>query len=196
LKAEPAPPSSFNRKIPAELDRVVSRTLAKDREERYQTAMDLLDDLRYLQKTRATESEDERESGVKRSMLRSAQAENDDASSPPVVSIHSLAVLPFTNAGGDPEMEYLSDGLTESVLFGLSQLPEIQVVARSTVFRHKGSSEDFLSIGRTLGVGGIVTGRVRQRGATLLISAELIDVKSGWQVWGAQYKRPAEDLCA
>jgi len=195
LKSDPAPPSSFDRRIPSELDRIVSRTLAKDREERFQTAMALLDDLRYLQKTRANESADERESGVKRSMSSSTQSGKDDASSPPIVSIHSLAVLPFTNAGGDPEMEYLSDGLTENVLFGLSQLPEIQVVARSTVFRHKGSSEDFLSIGRTLGVGGIVTGRVRQRGATLLISAELIDVNSGWQVWGAQYKRPTEDLC-
>jgi TolB-like protein/Flp pilus assembly protein TadD len=107
---------------------------------------------------------------------------------------HSLAVLPFTNASDDPQMEYLSDGLTESVLFGLSQLPDVQVVARSAVFRHKGTGEDPLSIGRTLGVTAVVTGRVRQRGATLFISAELIDVKSGWQLWGAQYKRATLDL--
>jgi TolB-like protein/Flp pilus assembly protein TadD len=91
-------------------------------------------------------------------------------------------------------MEYLSDGLTESILFGLSQLPEIQVLSRSAVFRHKGSDDDSITIGRTLGVGAVVTGRVRQRGRTLLISAELIDVESGWQLWGAQYKRAAEDI--
>src|SRR4030095_9570127 len=128
-----------------------------------------------------------REFGVTRK-LHSDQVQTQKTSSG--VKVQSLAVLPFINASGDPQMEYLSDGLTESVLFGLSQLPDIQVVARSAVFRHKGSTEDSLTIGRTLGVGAIVTGFVRQRGPTLLISAELIDVASGWQLWGSQYKRP------
>lgn len=193
LTAQPLPPSSFNQKIPAELDRIVSMTLAKEREERYQTATELLRDLRQLQKRLQFDAAVEREFGVRRSTLKSDQiaAQNTSVTKS---AIHSLAVLPFTNASDDPQMEYLSDGLTESVLFGLSQLPDIQVVARSAVFRHKGSNDDSLSIGRTLGVGAIVTGRVRQRGATLLISAELIDVESGWQLWGAQYKRATEDL--
>ncbi|HYN25961.1 MAG TPA: protein kinase, partial [Pyrinomonadaceae bacterium] len=194
LTAQPLPPSSFNQKIPAELDRIVSKTLAKEREERYQTATELLRDLRQLQKRLQFEAEVKREFGVRRSTLKSDQVATQNASAVPRVAIHSLAVLPFTNASDDPQMEYLSDGLTESVLFGLSQLPDIQVVARSAVFRHKGSGDDSLSIGRTLGVSAVVTGRVRQRGGTLLISAELIDVDSGWQLWGAQYKRATEDL--
>jgi TolB-like protein/Flp pilus assembly protein TadD len=101
----------------------------------------------------------------------------------------SLAVLPFSNATGDTQIEYLSDGLTENVLFGLSQLSEIEVVARSAVFRHKESDDDPLTIGRALGVDSVVTGRIRKRGPTLLITAEMIDVRSGLQLWGAQYKR-------
>jgi eukaryotic-like serine/threonine-protein kinase len=194
LTAEPLPPSNFNRRVPAELDRIVSKTLAKEREERYQTAAELLRDLRQLQKRLQFEADVEREFGVRRSTLKSNQVATQNASAVPKLAIHSLAVLPFTNASDDQQMEYLSDGLTESVLFGLSQLPDIQVVARSAVFRHKGSGDDSLSIGRTLGVSAVVTGRVRQRGGTLLISAELIDVESGWQLWGAQYKRATEDL--
>jgi hypothetical protein len=68
------------------------------------------------------------------------------------------------------------------------------VLARSAVFRHKGSAEDPITIGRALGIRAVVTGRVRQRGSTLLISAELIDIESGWQLWGAQYRRSAEDI--
>ena len=191
LTVEPRPPSSFNTKVPAELDRIVSKTLRKELEERYQTATDLLRDLTQLKKRLQFDEQVKREFGVTRK-LHSDQVQTQKTSSG--VKVQSLAVLPFINASGDPQMEYLSDGLTESVLFGLSQLPDIQVVARSAVFRHKGSTEDTLTIGRTLGVGAIVTGFVRQRGPTLLISAELIDVASGWQLWGAQYKRPADHL--
>lgn len=193
LTAEPAPPSSLDRKIPAEFDRIVSRALAKEREARYQAAKDLLLDLSQLQHRLQFEVEAAREFGVTRPLPSSEQA-TQSAGSTPRVALRSLAVLPFANVSGEPQMEYLSDGLSENILFGLSQLPEIQVVARSAAFRHKGSGEDPLSIGRTLGVGVIVTGRVRQRGPTLLISAELIDVESGWQLWGAQYKRGTEDL--
>jgi serine/threonine protein kinase/tetratricopeptide (TPR) repeat protein len=111
-------------------------------------------------------------------------------------AIRSLAVLPFANASGDPQMEYLSDGLTESILFSLSQLPQLHVMSRSAVFRHKEREEDARQIGRTLGVEAIVTGRVRQRGETLLISAELIEVENGWQMWGSQYRRQSADIFA
>jgi eukaryotic-like serine/threonine-protein kinase len=191
LTVEPASPGSFNTKVPAELDRIVSKTLRKEREERYQTATDLLRDLTQLKKRLQFDEQVEREFGVTRK-LQSDQLQTQKVSSG--AKVQSLAVLPFINASGDPQMEYLSDGLTESVLFGLSQLPDIQVLARSAVFRHKDSTEDSLTIGRTLGVGAIVTGGVRQRGHTLLITAELIDVASGWQLWGAQYKRPGDEL--
>jgi len=110
--------------------------------------------------------------------------------------LRSLAVLPFVNASGDPQMEYLSDGLTESIIFSLSQLPQLRVMARSTVFRHKGRSEAAQETGRALGVGTVLTGNVLQRGETLLISAELVDVENGWQLWGAQYRRNAGDIFA
>jgi eukaryotic-like serine/threonine-protein kinase len=109
-------------------------------------------------------------------------------------AIHSLAVLPFANTSGDPEMEYLSDGLTDSIISNLSQLPQLRVMARSAVFRHKG--EEPQQAGRALGVGAVLTGKVLQRGETLLISAELVDVAGGWQLWGAQYRRKAGDIFA
>src|SRR5207237_9848285 len=81
--------------------------------------------------------------------------------------IESLAVLPFANACGDPQMEYLSDGLTENIIFSLSQLPRIHVMSRNAVFRYKGRSEEAQEIGRALGVGAVLTGKVLQRGDTL-----------------------------
>jgi serine/threonine protein kinase/tetratricopeptide (TPR) repeat protein len=194
LRAEPRPPSSLNKKIPSELDRIVGKTLAKDRRARYQTATELLGDLRQLQKRLKFEAEVEREFGVTQFQLKADQVTSQRASAVPKGDPRSLAVLPFTNASDDAQMEYLSDGLTESILFGLSHLPDLHVVGRSAVFRHKGSGEDHQSIGRSLGVSAVVTGRVRQRGGSLLISAELIDVKSGWQLWGELYKRPTEDI--
>jgi TolB-like protein/Flp pilus assembly protein TadD len=111
-------------------------------------------------------------------------------------AIGSLAVLPFDNTSGDPEMEYLSDGLTENITFSLSQLPRLRLMSRSAVSRYKGSSDDTGQVGRTLGVPAVVTGRVRQRGNAILISAELIEVATGLQLWGAQYRRPARDIFA
>jgi serine/threonine-protein kinase len=135
--------------------------------------------------------------------MREARTEIDRAQRAPVMAkaessrgIESLAVLPFVNTGGDPQMEYLSDGLTESIIFSLSQLPRIQVMSRNAVFRYKGRSQEAQEIGKALGVGAVVTGKVLQRGDTLLISAELVDADHGWQRWGAQYKRNAKDIFA
>jgi eukaryotic-like serine/threonine-protein kinase len=111
-------------------------------------------------------------------------------------AVNSLAVLPFANTSGDPQMEYLSDGLTESIIFSLSQLPQLHVMSRSTVFRFKGRSQEAQEIGQTLGVGVVLTGKVLQRGETLLVSAELVDVENGWQRWGAQYRRKVQDIFA
>jgi serine/threonine-protein kinase len=110
--------------------------------------------------------------------------------------IGSLAVLPFANASGDPQMEYLSDGLTESIIFGLSHLPQLRVMSRSAVFRYKGRTEEAQVLGQALGVGAVLTGKVLQRGETLLVSAELVDVENGWQLWGAQYRKKVEDIFA
>lgn len=91
-------------------------------------------------------------------------------------------------------MDYLSDGLTDSIILNLSQLPELRVMARSTVFRYKGRSDDARDVGKTLGVSAVLTGRVLLRGDRLLISVELVDVDNGWQLWGDQYRRKPADI--
>ena len=109
-------------------------------------------------------------------------------------AIDSVAVMPFVNEGGDPETEYLADGLTESVISTLSQLPNLKVMSRNSVFRYKGREIAPLVVGSELGVRAVLIGRVAQRGDTLAISLELVDVKDHSQLWGAQYHRRLADL--
>jgi len=109
-------------------------------------------------------------------------------------AIDSLAVLPITNAGADQQMEYLSDGITDSIINSLSQLPKLRVVPRSSVFRYKGDQSDPLEIGRVLGVRAVVTGRLLQVGDLLVVRAELIDVDQESQLWGEEYRRGQGDV--
>jgi TolB-like protein/Flp pilus assembly protein TadD len=104
-------------------------------------------------------------------------------------TLDSIAVLPFQNAGGDPEVEYLSDGITESLIHTLSQLPEIRVMARTTVFRYKGKEIDPQMLAHDLNVRALLTGRMMQRGDLLTIGVELVDALKGWRLWGEQYSR-------
>ena len=104
-------------------------------------------------------------------------------------AIDSVAVLPFVNTGGNPDTEYLSDGITESLINSLSQLHQLRVVPRSTVFRYKGPEMDPQKIGQELRVRAVVTGRVVQRGGSIIISTELVDVAEESQLWGEQYTR-------
>jgi TolB-like protein/DNA-binding winged helix-turn-helix (wHTH) protein len=110
------------------------------------------------------------------------------------LQIHSIAVLPFMNESRDPEMEYLSDGVSESIINSLSQLSNIKVIARSSSFKYKSENTDFQEIGRALGVNAILTGRVSQRGDNLLISAELVNATDNTQIWGKQFSRRTADL--
>ena len=109
---------------------------------------------------------------------------------------NSLAVLPFENVSEDPNFEYLSDGLTESIINGLSQLQNLRVSARSMVSRYKIKEMDPQEIGRKLGVCSVVLGRVLQLHDRLIISTELVDVTNGWQMWGEQYHRGPSDILA
>jgi TolB-like protein/predicted Ser/Thr protein kinase len=109
-------------------------------------------------------------------------------------AIESIAVLPFVNQNDDPETEYRSDGLTESIINSLAQIPNLRVIARSSVFRYKGRSVDPLAAGRELGVRAVLTGRVMQRGDDLAISTELLDVRENKQLWGEQYNERASNL--
>ena len=111
----------------------------------------------------------------------------------PGSSIDSLAVLPFANVTADPNSEYLSDGLTESLISSLSQLPNLAVRPRSSVFRYKSKDVDPQKAADELKVGAVVTGRVTQRGDSLLVSAELTDIRTNRSLWSEQYDRKLSD---
>jgi TolB-like protein len=109
-------------------------------------------------------------------------------------AIDSLAVLPFENTRNDPQVDYLSDGIPESLIDRLSELPQLRVMARSTAFRYRDAGMDPQTVGRELGVGAVLTGRVVQRDDTLNVHAELVDVESGSQLWGESYDREMADI--
>jgi eukaryotic-like serine/threonine-protein kinase len=176
LNEEPRPVCEYARDVPAELARWITHCLAKDAEERPQSAHDLALNFRDL----LGEHKDSR-----RSSDRVSHAE-----------VESLAVLPFFTSSISPDAEYLADGITESLINNLAQLRQLRVVARSTVFRHKGKDVDPMQIGRDLNVSAVLTGRIFQRGDILVIAAELVRVADGSQLWGQQYKRQMTDIFA
>ncbi len=207
---------------PPELQRIVSQALCKDREQRYPHINDLLLDLKDLKQELMIAECGFRKSvntipnphsaieailtEIKRHKLGVALALAfllltvigsfaffGRSNTGP---IDSLAILPFTNASGDPEMEYLSDGLTESLINSLAQLPRLRVLPRTTVFRFKGKADDPQRIGKELGVRAVLTGRVQQRGDSLVIQTELIDVTGGAQLWGDRYNPKLANLLA
>ncbi len=245
-----APPlARFAREVPPELERIVTKALMKEREERYQGVKDLLLDLKSLKRELEFQSKLGRalpqtvsaggmtgsggegvagdtakeEAGRlitsaayliteisphKRSVIAAlatlmialaAIAYFFPSGSRP---IDSLAVLPFTyvstdpNLIADPDREYLSDGITESLINSLSQHPDLRLIARSSVFRYKGKEIDPQAVGRELGVRAILTGRIIQRGDNLTISVELVDLKNNSHVWGEQYNRKLSDTLA
>ena len=110
--------------------------------------------------------------------------------------ITSIAVLPFANKTGDPNAEYLSDGISESLINSLSQWPGVKVIARSSAFKYKGTEVDLKEVANALGVEAILTGRVTQRGENLSISVELVNASDKTQMWGEQYDRNMSDLLA
>jgi len=114
----------------------------------------------------------------------------------PAVLEKSVAVLPFDNQNRDPDIDYLSDGITESIIHSLSQLSQLKVMARSTVFRYKDKEVDPRKVGHDLGVGFVVMGRLLQQGDNLTIRTELVNVSDGTEQWGEQYNRKIADVFA
>jgi len=174
LNDEPLPVTEFVKGIPSELERWILHCLRKDPEQRPQSARDL--------------------SMILRDLLTEPDWSGRSVSRGTGPTIDSLAVLPFVTTSSSPDADYLGDGITESLINSFGQLRRLKVMARSTVFRHKGKDIDPLQVGRDLGVKAVLTGRISQRGEILAIGAELVDVNSGSQLWGQQYKRQLTDI--
>jgi serine/threonine protein kinase/tetratricopeptide (TPR) repeat protein len=210
LNRDPVAPVRVNPDIPAALQEVIWRALEKDKNLRYQHAADMRAELQRLK--RDTESGGmaavvSSESFRMRTTSRSSSAserrgqgtgtQNAARRQPRVPKvIDSLAVLPFGNASGDPEHEYLSDGITGSLINILATLPKLRVMAQSTVSRFKAREIDPQAVGRELSVRAVLTGRIMQSGGSLRIGTELVDVATGSQLWGAQYDRKPGDIFA
>lgn len=110
--------------------------------------------------------------------------------------IESIVVLPFQNAGGNADSEYLSDGISEALINSLTELRQLKVIARTTAFRYKGKEVDPQAVGRELNVRAVLMGRVRQAGDSLNVQVDLVDVATGTQRWGAEYERKVSDVLA
>jgi TolB-like protein/tetratricopeptide (TPR) repeat protein len=117
-----------------------------------------------------------------------------DAAYSPLESVRSIAVLPFHNATRDPEADSVIDGLMDAAIHALSRLAAVRVLARSMVLRYRSQELDHRVVGRKLGVDAILSGRVSRRGEELVVGTELVDVASGWLLWGEQFSRDTSDL--
>jgi serine/threonine protein kinase/tetratricopeptide (TPR) repeat protein len=208
LNRNPVAPMQLNPNVPPALQEVIRRALEKNRKLRYQNAADMGVELRRLRRDsdsgwRPGDEETEPAARPSANLLsssgkRRAQTPSDRTAAvrPQRVSkiIHSLAVLPFDNTSGEPEDEYLSDGITGNLINTLATVPKLRVMAQSTVFRYKGRKIDPQAIGRELNVRAVLTGRILHVGSSMRIGTELVDVATGSQLWGAQYNRKPDDI--
>ena len=123
-----------------------------------------------------------------------ARKENEDLHRQHRDKVHSLAILPFYNESTDPNAQFLSDGLTESIINNLAHLQGLRIIGHNSVFRYKGKELDGRMVGKELRVKSVVTGRILQLGERLIVRAEMIDVHTGWHIWGDQYHRKLSDV--
>jgi len=175
LNRTPAAPRHINSDLPSDLERIITKCLEKDRDFRYQSAAELKADLKRVKRDTGSGSR-------RHAPLASAEK-----------PIDSVAVLPFVNVSGNPDSDYLTDGIGDMLINALSQLDGLRVVPRLLVARYKGQSTDPRKVGRDLKVRALVTGRVSQRGDLLNVQAELVDVVKISQLWGEQYARKLSD---
>ncbi|MCI0446678.1 tetratricopeptide repeat protein [bacterium] len=205
----------MNSDLPPELDQIINKSLEKDREVRYQYAAEVRADLKRLKR-----EIDTGRSSITQvpSTVLTAKAQSQSRKWRFIFAglviaalavgigfylrgnrgqaIRSLAILPFLNLNADPKTEYLSDGITESTINTLSQVPRLRVMARGTVFTYKGKEVDPRKVGRDLNVDAVVTGSINQQENTLIIRADLVQVSDGTQLWGQQYNRNLSDILA
>ncbi|MBI3697405.1 MAG: protein kinase, partial [Acidobacteria bacterium] len=203
LNEDPPNLADSGKEIPADLQGIIHHCLEKNAEQRFQSARDLAFALRAAAGSGGA--------GVPAGPRGSRKRLNRSIWAGAAVvllaggsffvwrvtsgkAIDSLAVLPFVNVGADPNTEYLSDGITENLINSLSQIPKLRVVPRNRVFRYKGRETDTEKIGRELNVRAVLTGRVVQRGDSLNIQTELVDVAADSQLWGRQYERKFSEI--
>jgi eukaryotic-like serine/threonine-protein kinase len=211
LERSPIPASRVTPAMPPEVDRILLKTLEKDRTLRYQSAADLRADLNRARRdvssgvSRHYQPPPHPNPGRRRTVLTlislgvitilaialwfgTLQNHGD--------AINSLAILPFTNAGSDPDTEYLGEGISESLGNSLSQVSHLKVKSHDSVSRYQGKGVDPGQAGRELGVRAILTGRVLQHGDMISINVQLVDVNDSHVIWGEQYNRKLADLLA
>lgn len=205
---------------PDALTHVLGRALEKDPEDRYQSAADMVSELRRSQKktTRVvrTSSSDKQPEFSVSAKSEAKGLRNSWASKKTTIiallgfvallaigtslfigrqpAITSLAVLPFENIGASPDQEYLSDGVTESIINNLTKISSLRVIPRSTVFRFKGKEVDIQEVGTKLNVGAVLSGRITHRGQILEVQVDLIDIKRESQLWGNHYESSLTDV--
>jgi serine/threonine protein kinase/Flp pilus assembly protein TadD len=215
LSQPPISPLRLNPQLPSKLEEIIHKALEKDRKLRYQSAADLRTDLARLKRDTDTNRSavavpaaearprpwwhSKSAVGIAGVLLIVAAAATGWFYKSRVTggeTIDSVAVLPFVNAIADPNTEYLSDGITESLINSLSTLPHLKVMSRDSAFMFKGKDTDAETVGQKLGVRAVLKGRVLQHGDELEISAELIDARDDSHIWGQQYTRKASDILA
>jgi eukaryotic-like serine/threonine-protein kinase len=209
LNKAPVPPVRLNLDLPAELERIISKCLEKDRTLRYQHASDIRTDLQRLKRdtesTRIAVTPASPDKTLKRGKLWVALTACIVVIGLAAVGawylrtgraakIDSLAVLPFTNGGGDANTDYLSDGITESLIDNLAHVPALKVRSRNSVFRYKGKDVDVQRVGNDLGVSALLSGRVVPRGDSIEVSAELTDVRDNSVIWGQHYSGKSMEI--
>jgi TolB-like protein/Tfp pilus assembly protein PilF len=207
---EPIIPTESGRPdMPPEIGEIINKLLAKNPTARYQSASEVLADLRPLAKARdlnfKTDTTIAAKSSRSKQLLRygavavllvALVAAGLHFFSSQQKAVDSLAVLPFTNLSPNPNADYLSDGITESLIYSLSQLPNVKVISRNAVFRYKGRETDAQAAGEELGVKAVLVGTVLQREKQLSISVELVDTRDRSVIWGENYHRPFADILA
>ena len=214
LERTPPLPSAVNPNLPSRFDEIVSKALEKDRALRYQGAAEIGADLKRLKRDTDTSrvSAAMGAAGVAARPARSMKSRMGllaaglsiavvlafvllfGVNRSKQTSVDSVAVLPFVNATGDANAEYLSEGITQSLINTLAQLPKLKVVSLMSAYRYKGKAIDPPAVARELGVHSILTGRMTRLGDSVTISAELIDADHDRQMWGKQYQRKLTDV--